>query len=209
MLGELHEKFLKRKQELRRLLEETAVQKRDAFRVLEKANRLTRHLTGGQRQITGISYHLGEIKARIRQVNQSSPVFFKGAILEGGVPSEIRHEFQPEFQEDHRSRVELKQKGLAILGLIDRIKKQLLQLDLLELRCRELIASIKKALLAFQYEFNKIRRKIYPFGIFSFFRRTLGCLFGYSYFAPRDLKEVSALGQITGFILKIADSPLI
>ena len=209
MLGELHDKFLKRKQELRRILEETIARKRDALMVLAKANRLTRHLTGGQRQISGVFYQLGEIEARINQVNQSSLVLFQGTFEENVTLREIRPEFQEEILQNCRSRLELKQKGLTILGLIDRVKKQLFQLDVLELRCRELITSIKKALEAFVHEFKIIRRRIYPFGIFSFIRRILSRLFGYSYFSPRDMKEVSALGRITGYVLKIADSPVI
>ena len=206
-LVSLHEKFLKRKRELRRLLEETVERKRDALIALAKANRITRHLTGGQRQTAGISYYLGDIRARINQVDQSSPVLFKGALEEGESLPEIRPDFQPEFPGN--SRLELKQKGLAILGSIDRIRKLLLQFDLLERRCRELIASIRKALEAFRHEFAIIRRNIYPFGIFSFFRRVLSRLIGYSYFSPGDMKEISALGRITGYVLKIADSPVI
>ena len=206
-LDEFHGKFQRRKLELRRLLGETAALKKDALMVLARANRLTRHLTGGQRQLTGISYHLGEIKARINQLDKSSPALSGGALEEAALPLEIPLEIQGNLEES-RNRLELKQRGLMLLGLIDRVKKQLLQLDLLELRCRELIASIKKAMEAFRHEFNLIRRKIYPFGIFSFFRRSLSSLFGYSYFSPRDLGEISSLGRMTGYVLKIADSPL-
>jgi len=177
--------------------------------VLAKANRLTLHLTGGQRRITGISYRLGEIKARINQVNQSSLVLLTGSLEKIEPIPEALYEFQPENHGNGQVRRELKEKTLSVLGLIDRIKKQILQLDILELRCRELIASIKKALKAFHHEFCIIRRKIYPFGIFSSLRRIIGSLFGRDYFSSRDLNEISALGRMSSYVLKIADSPVI
>ena len=204
----LHERFIKKKDEFRLLLEETVARRREALLVLAKANRLTRHLTGRQRQIAGLSYHLGEIKIRI---NQAGPVLFSGVssldadIGEGEAMPEIR----PEIQENFLNRRELRQRGFLVIGLIDRVKKKLFQLEILELRCRELILSITKALEAFRHEWRQIRRKIYPFGIFSLVCRSLQSLSGGTYFSTRDMDDVAALGNITGLILKIADSSLV
>ena len=198
LLGILHEKFLLRKQELRLLLEEAAALKRDALIVLAKANDFTRYLTGYQRQVTGLTYHPGEIKARITQF---SPVVF------GGDTEET--EPLPEIRADFRNRRDLRQKGLIIIGMIDNIRKKLLQLDLLEQRCRELLLSVRKALEAFRHEWKIIRRKIYPLGVLSLCHRSLRRLWGRSYFFPGDLDDISALGRITGHVLKIADSPLL
>ena len=200
-MGELQKKFEAKKKELRRLLEETAVLRRDALLVLAKADRLTKHLTGGQRQITGLYSISSEIKTRINQVNMSLPALFKGGIE--------KEENFPELSKDYRNRGELKRMALVILGIIDSIKKKLLQLELLELRSKELIVSINKAMEAFRHELTAIRRKIYPFGIFSLICRSLRFLRGESYFSHRDLDDISALGAITGLVLKIADSPLL
>ena len=227
-LEELHEKYLGKKRELRILLEKTGDLRREALEVLVKANRLTRHLTGHQRQITGLGYHLGEIKARL---NQNFPVLFQGAGMElrpvtreeqapaAGSGGAKEGEALPDLyswqscdfqsQDDYRSGRELRQRGLLILGMIDNIRKKLLQLDVLELRCRELMLSINKALEAFHHESRIIRRKIYPFGIFSLLNRNLRRLLGGSYFSHHDMKDIAALGNITGCILKIADSPVI
>ena len=199
-LGNLHEKFLKKKMELRKLLEETAARRKEAFLVLAKANRLTRYLTGRQRQIAGLTYKLGDITARI---NQASPLVFNKNLEETGIPMGIPR--IPEC-ENHR---ELKRMAVAVIGMIEHIKKNLLQLDLLEKRCRELMLSINKAMEAFRHESRIIYRKIYPFGIFSSFFRFLRNLFGKTYFTSRDMDDVSALGNITGLVLKIADSTLI
>ena len=203
-LGHLHDEFLKRKRELRGLLEETAARKREAFSVLARANRLTRHLTGNQRHAAGIIYHLGEIKMRI---NQAGALAFREEDVESpygphsGFPSVPPGEFL--------SRRELKALALAVIGMIDRLKKNLLQLDLLERRCRELIISIDKALQAFRHEVKVINRKIYPFGIFTFCHRYLRRLWGSTFFTFKDMDGLSALGKITGLVLKIADAPLI
>ena len=196
--GNLHEKFQRRKQEIRKLLEELAARKRDAFIILAKANRLTLHLTGSQRQITGLTYQLSEIKTRI---NQGSPALLRD------VGAEAERENLSELY-DCQNRRELKQKGLLLIRMIDSLRKKLLQLDILELRCRELILSINKALQAFRHESRIIRRKIYPFGIFSLSYRALRRFWGAAYFSHRDMEDIAALGSITGYVLKIADSPV-
>ena len=204
-LGELHEEYLKRKQELRQIMEKTEALRREALLVLVKANRLTRHLTGRQRQISGLGYHLGEIKARI---NQGFPALFQSPA--GGEEKEILPSLGDwQSREDYRNGRELRQRGLLILGMIDGIRKKLFQLDVLELRCRELMLSINKALEAFSHESRIISRKIYPFGIFSVLYRSLRFLWGSSYFSHRDMDDVAALGNLTGCVLKIADSPVI
>jgi hypothetical protein len=191
-LKDLHAQYLKKREGLRIILKETAVLKRQALLTLERALRLTRHLTGRQRQLTGFVYTLGEIKARIKEI---------------GIENNSR--FPLEIQDDLRSLPEIKQKGLLILSMIDDIGKKLLQLNVLELRCRELILAVNKALEAFRHESGIIRRKLYPFGVFSMGYRSLRELLGNGYFSFRDMEELSALGNITGSVLKIADSCLI
>jgi len=208
-LWELHEEYLNRKRELCLLLEKTEALRKDALLVLVKANRLTRHLTGRQRQASGLIYQLDDIKARM---NQSIPALFRGtggeeAELLPGLTNWQSCDFQS--REDCLTVRELRQRELLILGMIDAVRKKLLQLDLLELRCRELILSVNKALEAFRHESRIINRKIYPLGIFSHFYRTLRGLWGMTHFSRRDMKEIAALGNVTGCILKIADSPII
>jgi len=210
-LGELCKKYSMRKQELRLLLEETAKRRREACMLLLKANRMTRHLTGRQRQTSGLSYSLCEIEARI---SRSVPAIFEGPENAGNSLGEVRFPFPAELHPGLSGELskncsgagELKRQGLSIIAMIDLAKKNLLQLDLLELRCRELLLSINKALLAFRHEYRAIRRKIYPFGIFSMCRRSLSCFLGSSYFSHRDMGGIAELGSLTGSILKIADS---
>jgi hypothetical protein len=195
-LAFLREKFRKKRQELRLILLEAAARRQEALLFLAKANRLTLRLNGCQRQIAGLPYHLSEI---IKRIHNTKQVLFQVGV-----------EMSPdEIQGDCLDRRELKQKVLLILTMIDDVKKKLLQLDLMELRCRELLLSLGKAMEAFRHEWRGIRRKIYPYGIISRFCRFLNSLLGKAYFSFRDLEEIAALGNITGLVLKIADSPLI
>ena len=187
-LGNLREKLHKRKLELIELLEQTAARRREAFLVLAKANRLTRHLTGRQRYIAGLQYNLREIKTRISEAVLPS---FRESVKEAEITIEPFNNI------------------ITVIGIIENIKKNLLQLDLLEKRCRELLLAIKKALEAFRFEFKKISRKIYPYGIFSSFYRKIRSVFGNTYFTSGDMAEIGALGTITALVLKIADSPFL
>lgn len=187
-------RFARRKEELFKLLEETFARKQDALLILAKANRPIRHLTGRQRQVCGLNYYLSDITAR---KNQIKPIFAVKKIEEESFP-ELKAEISV-----------FKPKKPVVLALIDRVKKKLLQLDLLEMRCREIIAAIDKAMQAFFHEWKNIKRKIYPLGIFSHAGRSLRKLTGNTYFSFGEMKEVAALGSITALVLTIIDSPLV
>jgi hypothetical protein len=201
---DMRRRFLERKQELKKLLEETAGRRKDALQLLARANGLTRHLTGHQRQMAGLSYHLGEIKAKLKlakafQNGQNGIVF----------AAEDRNEIQLSIPEDCRTSLELKRSGLVVISMIGQVKKSLLQLDVLEMRLRELMVALNKALAAFLHESRRIHRSVYPFGFISFLCRFLRRATGKTYFTFRDLDGIADLGNITGLVLKIADSPLI
>jgi hypothetical protein len=77
------------------------------------------------------------------------------------------------------------------------------------MRCRELLLSTDKALQAFKHEYGLIRRRVYPFGFLSALCKQLRRIRGFSYFSHRDLKELTVLGEFTGDVLKIVDSPIL
>jgi len=201
-LLEMRGKLLDRKQELKKLLEETAARRKEALELLAKANGITRHLTGRQRQIAGLLYYPGEIKARINSANS----FLN---INNSEDKNNKNELQRQIPESCRNSLELKRNGLALILMINQIRKSLLELDVLEMRCRELIASLNKAMAAFRHESRRIYRSIYPLGFISFLYRFLRCLAGKTYFAFRDLNGIADLGNITVLVLKIADSPIV
>jgi len=189
-LMELHKRLIVKRKVVFELLKETASQRQKTISVLHKANRINRYLTGRQRELTGFTYNVN-VSKKIN-LHQNLPDTHLPAINPGC-----------------KSIIELKQQVLLILSLIDDVKKRLLQLELLEKRCRELILSMKKGLVAFHNEFRIIRRKLFPFGIFSLLYRHLRKLLGKTYFTFRDLDDITALGKMTGLVLKIAYSPLV
>jgi len=204
VLKSLHGKYFSRRNEICRILAETAVLKKRAYTVLARANRVTGRLTVTQRQTAGISYSLEELKTRIKdiEIDRNALVLNNSNLQNSGniIP------FPPK-QED-LSPKELKKNELAVLSMIDEIKKKILQLDLLEMRCRELILAINKSLEAFRHEFVLIRRKIYPYGVFSMCSRSAKGLLGTGYFSHRDMKELNALGGLTSSVLKIIDAKI-
>ncbi|MDR1930551.1 MAG: hypothetical protein LBQ44_07990 [Treponema sp.] len=197
---EFREKYRERKEEIRALLAKTEAAKRETLGFLKKANRCTRYLTGKQRRETGILYHPGFFDSRIRGHTRPVPV----------TPSspDLKREIPPEFPGKKLPR-ELKEEEIKLLRLINSLKKELLALDLLEMRCRELLLSAAKALEAFTHEYRLIRRRIYPFRFFSALSKSFRRLRGLSYFSSGDLRELTVLGELTGHVVKIADSPVL
>ena len=198
----LREKFIRKKAELRLLVLETAVLKRNAYLILAKANRFTSRLTGRQKQAA--SYHLDEIMARLKKSREL-------ILLNDIDKNQKLPELQAEFQAGSRppSRLEIKKMELVVIRMIDEVKKGLLQLELLELRCRELILSTRKALEAFRHESALIRRKLYPWGFFSLIFRSVREFFGRPHFVFADMKDLADLGRITSLVLVIAGSPIL
>jgi hypothetical protein len=98
---------------------------------------------------------------------------------------------------------------VGLLSRLDDIKKKLLQLDLLELRVRELLLSINKAMKAYAHEYRIIRRRIYPLFALSVLGKSLRRFRGMTYFSPRDMIELTALGDLTLNIVRMAESPVL
>jgi hypothetical protein len=197
-LRELHEKYESRGKEIRGLIEETGALTEKALVFLKKANRLTRYVTARQRRETGMLYYPSFFDSRLK--GKLLPVIPDKIPDHGKAPSVLAglgggREHGPE--------------ELDALHLMDVLTKNLLALDLVEMRCRELLLSIDKALEAFRHEYASIRRRLYPYWVFSVLYKQVRRLRGFSYFSARDLKELAVLGELTGHVLKIADSPIL
>ena len=111
----LRRKFLDRKQELKKFLEETAARRKEALELLAKANGITRHLTGRQRQMTGLLYYPGELKARIKAANS----FLNIGSGDDKIDKNESRLLTPAIPEVCRSSPELKRNGLAVISMID------------------------------------------------------------------------------------------
>jgi len=213
---ELHERYTHRKEELRHVLQAAAAARVQALMVLLKVNDLTRYLTAGQRQVSGYTYRLQDIKARI---DSGKSLGMQG--LSGGSGSSLSYlddrddltndetTLPAAYDEIPTTVQERKRRELLTLSLIDGLKAKLLQLDILELRCRELTLSLDTALRGFQYESTCIIKKLHPYGVFSRLQRRFRWMRGSAYFTPHDMNDVRLLGTVTGHILTITDSAIL
>jgi hypothetical protein len=196
---ELHEKCEERKAGVKRLLLELDDLRKKAVKDLARAKSLSRRLTVYHRREMGFLRVNG---GGSRSSSFPIPVNGKRAALLDSTPAPV-----PVLAPANRR--ELKSGGLKILSVIDQLKKNLLQLELLELRCRELLVSITKALEAFAYALRTVKRKVYPFSIFSRIRKTLRSFRGRPYYTPGDLEELAVLGALTVNITDMAETPVI
>ena len=104
---------------------------------------------------------------------------------------------------------QLKEDELKILEYIDSIKKNLVQFDAIELRSKEVIGSLEKSLEAYRYEYKNVYQKLFPFRLFSKLLKGIKCkIFRRPYYSDKDLAYIQDLGNTTGFILKMVDSPI-
>jgi hypothetical protein len=194
-LDEWYEKYETRKAQVRLLLDELADLRRRAVRELGKAGRLTRRLSALQRKEMGFF------------ILQKAPYYelpLKAEKMPDISPKPLR--WTPGEFKNLR---ELKAGELAVLSMIEGLKKNLLQLDLLEMRCRELLLSIARAMKVYNHEYLRAKRRIYPLSLLSMFFKRLKTLWGRAYYSKEDLKELTALGNLTVNIVRIAESPLI
>jgi hypothetical protein len=194
----LHEACEERKAGVKKLLLELDKLRERALRELSRAGSLSRRLSAYRRREMGFLRVNGggERKSAVAVLVEG-----EGAAPVDPVPA-------PFPTDGFSNRREIKAWELKILSIIDRLKKTLLQLELLELRCRELLVSIAKALDAFSYEFKTAKRKIYPFSIFSRISKSLRSFLGGAYYTPGDMRELAALGALTVNAAEIAETPV-
>jgi hypothetical protein len=194
-LDEWYKRYEARKAQVRLLLDELADLRRKAIRELDKAGRLTRRLSALQRKEMGFFvpqkapyYELPRKAEKMPDVSPKPPAWVSGKF---------------------RNPRELKAGELAVLSVIEELKKNFLQLDLLEMRCRELLLSIAKAMKVYNHEYLRARRRIYPLSLLSMLFKRLKTLLGSAYYSKGDLKELRVLGNLTVNVVRIAESPLV
>jgi len=164
---------------------------------LGKHRRLTRRLSFLQRKQLGLlkdpgSYGSGFPGAEIIPVSESLKTELE--------PVSIR-----EFPSDYENMRELRAAEIMIISMIDKIKKKLLRLELIELRLRELLVSLNMVLQAYDKQWYIVRRSIYPLGIISVCFKYIRQILGGSHFSVKDLKGIAFLGDLAGNIIKMAD----
>jgi hypothetical protein len=198
---ELREKCEERRAGVLKLLLELDELRENAVKEISRVNGLGRRLSAYHQREMGFL----RVKAGKKKRPSAEPVVplnDKGAAMLEPVPA-------PAPAAGFANRRELKIREIETLSKINELKKTLLQLDLLELRCRELLVSIAKALEAFSHEFKTAKREIYPFSIFSRILKNFRSLWGGPYYTPGDLRVLATLGVLAVHIIDMAETPVI
>jgi hypothetical protein len=203
-LKELGEKYEYRKARLRLLLQEVSRLKQKTLAELGKARRLTRRLTVLQNREIGLLFNPGEKPFRPGALHDDAAFDRAGALAKKILPLK-----KTPLPESFKNRRDLKAGKVLVLSMIDALKRGLLELDVLEMRYRELLVSITGAMAAYRKEYRRIVRRIYPFSIFSRLCKFLNKLAGNAYYSGRDIKELTALGNLTVNIVKMAEAPVL
>lgn len=104
---------------------------------------------------------------------------------------------------------EIKEKELELLNAIDKIKQNILSLDIIEQRAIEIAQSILKGEEAFNIEFKKVYKAIYKIPFLSKFFKMIKKLFGFNYFSMKDVNEIQYLGKIATDFAVLIDTKIL
>jgi len=104
---------------------------------------------------------------------------------------------------------EIEREMYRVIGYIDQMEGNILQMKLIEKRSNELIIAIDKAQSVFESELRETLRHLNRFFIISklvrWFRRNL---FRGSYYSENDLKHISYIGGIASDFAAMIDTPV-
>lgn len=105
---------------------------------------------------------------------------------------------------------EIKEAEYKIHKVINELKSNLLALDTYEKRSYELIDSLNKGIEAFDFLYNKLKKKLFPLGFISkFFRNLKVYITKKSYYSDEEWEDINSLLKTTKELLEIRDTPVI
>ena len=105
---------------------------------------------------------------------------------------------------------EIKEAEYKIHKAINELKGNLLTLDIYEKRSYELIDSLNKGTEAFNFMYDKLKKKLFPLGFISKLFRNLKVRFTKkSYYSDEEWKDINLLLKTTKELLEIRDTPVI
>jgi hypothetical protein len=95
------------------------------------------------------------------------------------------------------------------LKRITALRKNTLQFGIIRSRAVELSVSLDKSVTVFNYQYKTSCRGLFPLGVFSRLWRNIRRFFNRPYFSYRDFGYLRNLGAAAGFVLKMAEAPII
>ena len=95
------------------------------------------------------------------------------------------------------------------LRRINMVRKNIVQFGVIQRRAEELAGAVTGALAAFERQYKNACRDLFPLGFLSRLWRALRRFLSRPYFSWRDLGPLRDLGMAAGFILKMAEAPVV
>jgi len=92
---------------------------------------------------------------------------------------------------------------------IKTIRKNILQLGVIQARAEELFKAIVKSAAVFNRQYKTACRELFPLGFISRLWRSLKRFFSHPYFSWQEMGCLQNLGTAAGFVLKIAETPVL
>lgn len=105
---------------------------------------------------------------------------------------------------------EIKKYELDAIRTIDAIKKNILAMDLIEQRVKELNAALLKERDVFDIEFRKVNRAIYPIpGLSRFWKNIRKKVFRKNYFSEKDVAQIAYIGKLATNFAQLIDTKVL
>jgi hypothetical protein len=175
------------------LLTET---KRDALFRLKKTGGLTKNLNLKQRDL--INRQIPENCTLERIVAAAADTGFAASALSAVLPDPCPAASVP----GNRLRPSLTVKHMAAL------RKNLAVFGVVGMRAQEMTGAIKKSIAAFEYQYRRTARRLFPLGFLSRLWRNIRTFLGMPYFSYGDMGPLRTLAMTAGFVLKMAEAPV-
>jgi len=97
----------------------------------------------------------------------------------------------------------------SYLRRVKTVRKNMVQFGIIEARAGEIIAALIKAVDVFNYQYKTAYRELFPLGLFSKLWRSLRRFFDHPYFSWQEIGCLQNLGTAAGFVLKMAEAPVL
>lgn len=105
---------------------------------------------------------------------------------------------------------EIESQMSKIIKTMDQMQNNILQLDLLNERSKELIIALKKAQDVFDQEFHRVYKEIYKYPILSkSIKWTRKHIFRGNYFSKKDFENIAYIGGIASDFATLIDTKII
>lgn len=105
---------------------------------------------------------------------------------------------------------DIEEKILVVIKSIDDIENNIFEFDCLDIRSKELVVSIEKAIEVFDIEYKKVYCKLYPYGKHSnYIRLFRKHILRKNYFSKIDYKKICYIGGLATDFATLIDTKII